>query len=233
MKHILLLTLSLLGASAFAQIISNDFDEDTGMNSYNGISSNNWYDFSEGLGIAQNAGFEFIASANGNSSGSFTNLGITKSLGGSIENHPYLVSFYIAVYNDGSLPLVGVEYSDFSVLHIGGPVGTVVWDSVPTPNVYGQWVRWSGIYTPDPADIGQEFVFDCLFDLDGYHAVAIDGPFNMHHPSLSISDLSSTETTIELVKIVDLMGRETEFKPNTALIYVYSDGSTEKVFVVE
>ena len=36
-----------------------------------------------------------------------------------------------------------------------------------------------------------------------------------------------------VVKMFDLMGRETTFKPNTALIYVYDDGSTEKVFSVE
>ena len=36
----------------------------------------------------------------------------------------------------------------------------------------------------------------------------------------------------ELVKILDHMGRETEFKSNTPLIYVYSDGTTEKVFTI-
>jgi len=36
----------------------------------------------------------------------------------------------------------------------------------------------------------------------------------------------------ELVKILDHMGRETEFKANTPLIYVYSDGTTEKVFTI-
>ena len=37
----------------------------------------------------------------------------------------------------------------------------------------------------------------------------------------------------ELVKIVDALGRETAFKPNTLLIYVYDDGSIEMVFRVE
>ena len=32
-----------------------------------------------------------------------------------------------------------------------------------------------------------------------------------------------------LVKIIDLLGRETEFTPNTALIYVYSNGTTERI----
>ena len=44
-------------------------------------------------------------------------------------------------------------------------------------------------------------------------------------------NLSNTSKT--LIKILDLMGRETNFKPNTPLIYVYDDGSTEKVFSVE
>lgn len=33
----------------------------------------------------------------------------------------------------------------------------------------------------------------------------------------------------ELVKIIDFMGRETNFKPNTALIFIYSDGTRERV----
>ena len=36
-----------------------------------------------------------------------------------------------------------------------------------------------------------------------------------------------------LIKTFDIMGRETTFKPNTLLIYLYDDGSTEKVFTVE
>ncbi len=44
---------------------------------------------------------------------------------------------------------------------------------------------------------------------------------------------SHMEFEKELIKIVDLMGRETEDKPNTLLIYIYSDGTTEKVFRVE
>lgn len=39
--------------------------------------------------------------------------------------------------------------------------------------------------------------------------------------------------TKTLLKYVDLLGRETTFKTNTPLIKVFSDGSTEKVFVFE
>jgi hypothetical protein len=47
---------------------------------------------------------------------------------------------------------------------------------------------------------------------------------------------STPELTIEQkipVRIVDYMGRETADKPNTLLIYIYSDGTTQKVFKVE
>jgi hypothetical protein len=37
----------------------------------------------------------------------------------------------------------------------------------------------------------------------------------------------------ELVRIVDLMGKETSFRPNTTLIYLFSDGSIERKFVLE
>ena len=45
--------------------------------------------------------------------------------------------------------------------------------------------------------------------------------------------LSELTTSKNLIQILDLMGRETPFKPNTPLIYVYDDGSIEKVFTIE
>jgi len=48
--------------------------------------------------------------------------------------------------------------------------------------------------------------------------------------SVGINELSTSKN---LIQILDLMGRETAFKPNTPLIYVYDDGSTEKVFTIE
>jgi hypothetical protein len=35
--------------------------------------------------------------------------------------------------------------------------------------------------------------------------------------------------TKELVKILDVVGRETIFKPNVPLIYLYKNGTVEKV----
>jgi Concanavalin A-like lectin/glucanases superfamily len=41
------------------------------------------------------------------------------------------------------------------------------------------------------------------------------------------------QTPKKLLKIVDMMGRETPYVPNTVLIYVYDDGSTERKFMME
>jgi hypothetical protein len=46
-----------------------------------------------------------------------------------------------------------------------------------------------------------------------------------------MEELSNTQK--ELVKIIDFMGRETEFKPNTPLIFIYSDGTRERVMKLE
>ncbi len=50
--------------------------------------------------------------------------------------------------------------------------------------------------------------------------------------SASISELDLSKS-IKLERIVDITGRKTDPKPNTLLFYIYSDGTTEKVFRVE
>ena len=49
--------------------------------------------------------------------------------------------------------------------------------------------------------------------------------------TLGLKEISNTPKV--LTKIVDLMGRETEYRANIVLIYVYSDGTKEKVFTAE
>jgi len=45
-----------------------------------------------------------------------------------------------------------------------------------------------------------------------------------------IDDFGQAFPNRKLIKIVDIMGRETEFKKNEVLFYMYDDGSTEKKF---
>ncbi len=147
--------------------ISNDFEEDTD-DVYQGLSAGNWGSIGD---LLPNAGAEAFYSANGNSTGAFANLRLTKTLGGTIANRTYDVSFRIGGY---SLPNALV-YADFSLLRIGGQTGTMVWTATPDASPTG-WVTWEGHYTPDPADLGQPFLFDAQFTLDAQHSVVLDGP---------------------------------------------------------
>ncbi len=61
----------------------------------------------------------------------------------------------------------------------------------------------------------------------GFNQVAIVGNQNEPCPDASIEELNNQPK--EFLMIVDLMGRKTEFKANTPLIYVYTDGSRECV----
>ncbi|MGA0246338.1 MAG: hypothetical protein ACO3JZ_06615, partial [Schleiferiaceae bacterium] len=55
---------------------------------------------------------------------------------------------------------------------------------------------------------------------------------NQSHPCLnSIEDFNRPGK--ELVKIIDFYGRETALRANVPLIFIYSDGSVEKVVVVD
>jgi Leucine-rich repeat (LRR) protein len=76
--------------------------------------------------------------------------------------------------------------------------------------------EWSTSNWTDYIDPQTSFSEDCDDDCDD--------------PTLGINELTTTKN---LIQILDLMGRETSFKPNTPLIYVYDDGSIEKVFSVE
>ena len=56
---------------------------------------------------------------------------------------------------------------------------------------------------------------------------------NCNNECSNTSGLTDLNSSRVLIQILDLIGRETTFKPNTPLIYVYDDGSTEKVFSLE
>jgi dienelactone hydrolase len=51
--------------------------------------------------------------------------------------------------------------------------------------------------------------------------------------AVGIDDLFLNETPKTLIKIVNYLGQETEFKLNTPLIYIYSDGTREKMVKLE
>jgi hypothetical protein len=69
---------------------------------------------------------------------------------------------------------------------------------------------------------------------DGCGATLIDTSschFFFVDETSSLNELSNEKA--KLIKITDLMGRETAFKPNAILIYIYNDGTIKKVFTLE
>ncbi len=154
--------------------VTNTFDVNTGANTYlgpfvgtpYGLNDSNWV--SAETDITRHAGSQAFMSANGNQSTDFEGDGLRKSLGGVVGPNPYAVSFYVATY----LSLEGVDLSDFTSLRIGGPSGPMQWTSTPKPMVNGQWLKWSGVYTPLPTDIGRPFMFEAIWNLDARHAIA-------------------------------------------------------------
>src|SRR5262249_26203775 len=81
------------------------------------------------FGLAPHSGAQYFESDNGNFNSDFSGMHYAKQLGGTIENIPYAVSFYIATNSLGGQGMIAVQYSDFSELAIGGAGGTTVWSS--------------------------------------------------------------------------------------------------------
>ncbi len=96
-----------------------------------------------------------------------------------------------------------------------------------------QWVDCDNAFAPISGEVNQSFEATNT----GNYAVeiTIDGCMTTSACELidftGIEELSQNDK--ELVKIVDLMGRETKFVTNTPLIFIYSDGSMERVMEIE
>ncbi|MFK7785744.1 MAG: hypothetical protein AB8B56_11545, partial [Crocinitomicaceae bacterium] len=95
-----------------------------------------------------------------------------------------------------------------------------------------QWLDCDAAFTPISGEINQSFTPA----VTGNFAVEIDVQGCVDTSACELIDFTGIdELTIngkELVKIVDLLGRDTPFKPNTPLIFIYSDGTMERVMEV-
>ncbi|MCH2225905.1 MAG: hypothetical protein MK066_14135 [Crocinitomicaceae bacterium] len=88
---------------------------------------------------------------------------------------------------------------------------------------------FSAMLTPDLQCIQ---VDDPAYSTANWTDIDTSAIFSLDCSSTNSLDVLSTETK-ELISIIDLMGRETEFKPNIPLIYIYSDGTRERVVKLE
>ena len=105
-------------------------------------------------------------------------------------------------------------------------------------NASYQWLDCDNNYTVSPGATNQ--VFNAPGE--GHYAVRITFSNLCETIERDTSSCHLTEIVgldelnsngADLVKIVDLLGRETPFVPNKALIYMYSDGTIQRVFKLE
>lgn len=96
-----------------------------------------------------------------------------------------------------------------------------------------QWIDCDAANAPISGEINQSF----MATVTGNYAVEINVDGCLDTSACELIDFTGIEELVnsekELVKIVDLLGRETPFAPNTPLIFIYSDGSMERVMEVK
>ncbi len=96
-----------------------------------------------------------------------------------------------------------------------------------------QWVDCDAAFAPISGEVNQSYTPS----VTGNYAVEINVQGCVDTSACELIDYTGIEELTnaekELVKIVDLLGRETEFKPNMPLIFIYSDGTMERVMEVK
>jgi hypothetical protein len=106
-----------------------------------------------------------------------------------------------------------------------------------TLNVSAHLVNDSAIYEGNPVSC---LIEDQLYWKEDYYSSGtLYGRWTFVHENvgedqnsvLSINDVVFNDKPL-LIKIVDILGRETEFKTNTLLFYIYNDGSVEKKYTL-
>lgn len=96
-----------------------------------------------------------------------------------------------------------------------------------------QWLDCDNSYAEIMGETNQFF----NVSVNGNYAVEVTSNGCTDTTSCVIVDFTGidelNQENKELIKIVDLMGREVPYEKNKVLIYVYSDGTTERVFEFE
>jgi hypothetical protein len=132
----------------------------------------------------------------------------------------------LSIYQTNSITLRGLQIAPDNKIYMVGIPNDSYLLSINNPNLIG-----SGCNVQDNAvSLGSNTGDKTL---PTFVAGFSYGNIDFSDCKLKIEELSSINSEKVLVKMLDLMGRETEDKINTLLIYVFSDGTTEKVFKVE
>ena len=96
-----------------------------------------------------------------------------------------------------------------------------------------QWLNCDDSYAPFPDDTTDFLMnnYNGNVALEVTVGACIDTSYCQYHCMWGIDELYVQKK--ELIRIIDPIGRETDEKPNAVLIYIFNDGTTEKVYRVE
>lgn len=229
----------LNGKAGFA-IEDSNFDN-TGVASPNTYNDNNWHHMVVVRNITDDSVYLYMdgvmTKANEDlttvSTSSATDLYIGKwtnydaySLNGSIDD--------IGIWKQA---LTACEIQDLYNAGLNSVVNTVTQSgALLTADQNGatyQWLDCDNNNSPFAMETNQSFTPSTT----GNYAVEVDMNGCVVTSTCYLVDYTGIEELIqgekELVKVVDLMGREVTPQKNKTLIYVYSDGTTERVFEFE
>lgn len=163
------------------------------------------------------------------------NIDWQKALGGSSDDRAYS----IIQTNDGGYIVAGGSASidgdvtdnngefDYWIVKLNN-VGSLEWQK--SMGGSNQDIANSIEQTPDGGFIVAGGINSGNGDISGYNG---SGDFWIVKLGADASLVELIKADKAPVKIVNLLGQETKDKPNTTLIYIYSDGTTEKVYRME
>jgi len=173
----------------------------------------------------------------GNTKGSraiFIGNGVTWTTGGE--------GFYLLL----DAPLVSGQTYSFEFTYVSHGFGS---DGNFAPNVFtNNTESIEGAFQLDnfpPADLNwttNTYSFTASSAQEGHTMLAIHsgdtGTSGMIYQFFNTQSAAGIDVLVEkgekeIVKIIDLMGREAAFKPNTPFIFIYSDGTAERVMKIE
>ena len=85
-------------------------------------------------------------------------------------------------------------------------------------------ITWNGIYLVTSGD----YIDSSLTSLSGCDSIA-----NLNFTLNNISGLENQQKNIEVIKVVDILGRKNNSLTNNILLYIYKDGTVRKKIIFE
>jgi hypothetical protein len=161
----------------------------------------------------------------------------------------YYVKLYVSLADKAGFMTnnIGVGFSTTTTTPtIGGPLGYV--PQVLFTNVITDKINWVLLMDSIVPTEAYEYIIIGNFFNEALTTVVtesgcISGAYYFCDDICVSTDITTCSTGVgmnelskpekKLIRIVDTMGREVKDQSNTMLIYIYSDGTTEKVFNVE